>query len=324
MKSILHVIDTGGPGGAETVFAEIAVGLRERGYRSSAIVSREGWLAERLRTDRLNPHIVNGAGAFNLAYLRRLRALARAEEADVVIAHLLGSIVYCGLMTLGTRARLLGVFHGQADLSATDSMRWLKAQVVERRCQRVVAVSNGLKEEIGERLRLRAAQLTTVYNGIDVQAFAPQPDRSLRQALEIPDDAILIGALGNIRRAKGYEVLLGAAAKLRTSGQDFRFVIVGEPDKAGVLMRELEEMRASLGLIDSVSLLGFRSDTARILNNLDIFVLPSWTEGFSLACVEAMACGIPVVATRSGGPVELLEPDRAGILIEPGDLDSLA
>lgn len=324
MKSILHVIDTGGPGGAETVFAEIAIGLRDRGYRSGAIVSREGWLAERLRGSGLSPYVVSASGSFNVAYLRRLRAIAIAEQAEIVIAHLLGSVVYSALMSFGTRMQVLGVFHGPSDLPAGSSLNRLKAWIIDHRCKRAVAVSDALRNKLETELGLAPSGVMTIYNGIDVHRFAPQPERSLREELSIPEATILVGALGNIRAPKGYDVLLSAAAKLRESGRDFSFVIVGEPDRPGALMRELEDLRARLDLTDRVTFLGFRSDTAHVLNSLDLFVLPSRTEGFSLACVEAMACGLPIVATRSGGPVELLGPERAGVLVEPGDPDALA
>jgi glycosyltransferase involved in cell wall biosynthesis len=139
---------------------------------------------------------------------------------------------------------------------------------------------------------------------VDAEVFRPYQDRSLRSELALADDVILVGAIGNIRAPKAYDVLLRAARILLDRSQRFHFIIAG--DCANALGRELAELSRSLGIEQQVSFLGLRADVPRILRNLDAFV-SSRTEGFSIACIEAMACGIPVIATRSGGPEEILE-----------------
>ncbi len=138
----------------------------------------------------------------------------------------------------------------------------------------------------------------SIPNGVDTKIFRPERNRSIRAELGISDDTALIGAIGNIRKPKAYDVLLRAARALADGSRRFHLVIAG--DRANTLGRDLEVLKRNLGLDGQVTFLGLREDVPRVLNNLDVFVLSSHTEGFSIACIEAMACGIPVVATRSG------------------------
>lgn len=151
--------------------------------------------------------------------------------------------------------------------------------------------------------------------------FRPARDRSLRAELGLADHTVLIGAIGNVRKPKDYDVLLRAARTLIDRSQPFHIVIAG--DCANDLGRKLQQLATELGVERHVTFLGLRPDVSRILNNLDVFALSSLTEGFSIACVEAMACGVPVVSTRSGGPEQILEGE-AGVLVPTGDPESLA
>jgi glycosyltransferase involved in cell wall biosynthesis len=132
----------------------------------------------------------------------------------------------------------------------------------------------------------------------------------------------LLGAIGNVRASKGYHVLLQAFATVRATIPEARLVIAGQYH--GSLGDHLLELRARLGLDDAVTFLGFRDDVREILEAIDVFVLSSLDEGFSLATVQAMASAVPVVATRSGGPEEIIGDSKAAVLVEPGDATSLA
>ncbi len=321
MISVLHITDSGGPGGAETIFLQTAMGLDRCRYRSIAVVGYKGWLSEQLDRRALTPHVVPATGSFNVRYLFRLLRLARQHEIDVVVAHLYGSAVYASLVGMILSIPVVSVLHGQTDVADSDRFALLKSAIVRRASRKVVFVSERLRDHLAPRLRLPFSQCAVIPNGVDIEVFRPCPDRSLRAELALADDAILVGAIGNVRAPKAYDVLLRAAKMLVDRSRRFHFVIAGDCDNA--LGRELVELSRTLGIERHVTFLGLRSAIARILNNLDVFVLTSRTEGFSIACIEAMACGIPVVATRSGGPEEILEGE-AGLLVPVGDPDAIA
>jgi glycosyltransferase involved in cell wall biosynthesis len=321
MISVMHVIDTGGPGGAETVFLQIATDLDPARFQSVAVVGDHGWLPEQLEKRSLVPHILSAKGSFKAGYLLALRRLARRRKIDVIVAHLYGSAIYASLLGRLIGVPVVSVLHGQSDVAHSDRLAPLRSGIVRMGSRKVVFVSKHLKEHLAPRLRLAESQCAVIPNGVDVEVFRPSRDRSLRSELALADDVILVGAIGNIRAPKAYDVLLRAARILLDRSQRFHFIIAG--DCSNDLGRELVELSRSLGIQQRVIFLGLKADIVRILRNLDAFVLSSRTEGFSIACIEAMACGIPVIATRSGGPEEILE-GGAGILVRTDDAEAIA
>jgi glycosyltransferase involved in cell wall biosynthesis len=161
-----------------------------------------------------------------------------------------------------------------------------------------------------------------IPNGVDIDRFHPGNRRALRDEIGIPANSILVGAVGNIRRPKGYDILLHAAHALHARSSRYRFVVIGEC--SGSLHQDLLRLRSQLGLDRVFHFLGMREDVPTLLPSLDVFALSSHTEGFSIACVEAMACGVPVVATRCGGPDEIVEHESSGLLVPPNDPMALA
>jgi glycosyltransferase involved in cell wall biosynthesis len=318
---VLHVIDTAGPGGAETVFLQTATRLDPARFQPIAVIGGPGWLAEQLQESGLPPRIVPAKGSFNARYLSMLLRLARQHRTDVIVAHLYGSSVYASLAGTLLSIPVVSVLHGQIDVSDAERFSSLKAAIVRRASRKVIFVSERLQDALRPRIRLNAAQCAVIPNGIDTNVFRPGRDRSIRVELGVSDDTALIGAIGNVRKPKAYDVLLRAARALIDRSHRFRLVIAG--DCANDLGRQLEQLKRDLGMERHVTFLGLREDVSRLLNNLDVFVLSSNTEGFSIACIEAMACGIPVVATRSGGPEQILEGE-AGLLVPTSNPESLA
>ena len=321
MISILHVIDTGGPGGAETVFLHCATQLDRAKFSSTAVVGSDNWLASRVRESGLDPLIAPARGSFNVRYLRQLAAIAGRVKADLICAHLYGSAVYASLLGTARSIPVVSVFHGGADISAGDRFTSIKAAIVRNGSRKVVFVSESLREELKAPLKIPPARSVIIPNGVDTTAFRRGRDDSIRSALRLPPDAILVGAVGNVRPAKAYDNLMRAARALADRSDRFYFVVAGQHD--GPLADELMRLRSRLGLESRFFFVGLRSDIQTVLHNLDVFVLSSRSEGFSIACVEAMACEVPVVATRCGGPEEILGQD-CGVLVTPDNAGELA
>lgn len=321
MFSVLHIIDTAGPGGAETVFLQTATRLDPARFQPTAVIGGAGWLAKQLQESGLPPCIVPAKGSLNARYLSMLLRLARQHRSDVIVAHLYGSSVYGSLVGTLLSIPVVSVLHGQSDVPDAERFSSLKAAIIRKASRKVIFVSERLQDQLRPRLRLTAAQCAVIPNGIDTTVFRPVRDRSIRAELGVSDDTPLIGAIGNIRPPKAYDVLLRAARMLIDRSHHFRLVIAG--DCANALGGQLEQLKRDLGIERHVTFLGLRADVPRLLSNLDVFALSSHTEGFSIACIEAMACGVPVVATRSGGPEQILE-GGAGLLVPTSDPESLA
>jgi glycosyltransferase involved in cell wall biosynthesis len=160
----------------------------------------------------------------------------------------------------------------------------------------------------------------TVYNGVDIAIPDPSDQRRrIRASLGIPAETTVVIHVGRLSPEKGHSLLLDAVAGIASQGLDFRLLCAGD----GPLRPAIEKDCIRLGLEERVQFLGFRTDVSGLLAASDLLVLPSLSEAFPMVLLEAMACGLPVLASRVGGVPELVEDGREGWLVEPGDLAGL-
>lgn len=183
-----------------------------------------------------------------------------------------------------------------------------------------------IAREIHEELRAMGVpedRIWDIANGVDVERFAPTaPDErlALRRRLGLPDEGKLVVFVGRLTVAKALDVLLNAWAQRDASLADARLVLVGD----GELRDDLVHQAQRLGIAQSVVFTGGTHDPAAYLRACDAFVLSSRTEGMPVALLEAMACGLPCVATRVGGSAEVIEDGTSGRLVAPEDAGALA
>jgi len=319
---VLHLIDTGGPGGAETVFLELVTRLSGRRWTPVPVVPTEHWLSGALRSRGHDPTLLAGRRSFDHGFLWDLRSLVKREGVALIHAHLMSSGVYGTLAALGRGIPLICTFHGLPDVPDGGTLRWLKIKLLARSMNRIVFVSDSLRRGMAEEKGWTPRDSVVIPNGIDCQEFHVAPVPDLKSELGLDEGALLLGAVGNVRPSKRYDVLLQAFRKVVAVRPEVRLAIVGQAQ--GELYESMLALRSSLGLDDSVHFLGFREGVARAFQGLDLFVLSSSDEGFSLSTVQAMATGLPIVATRCGGPEEILEAGVEGVLVEKNRPDELA
>lgn len=303
--------------------ADLASGLDPSRFRSSAAVVDGGWLYDTLVARGVDTSITRmGRGGFDVGYMRRLATIARQQRASLIQSHLLTTNLYGGMV-----ARLLGIpaiaaFHGMVDIAPDDRLARVKLRLITSCVSRLVFVSRALRRHFQSVYAVPEHRTVVVPNGIDADYFRPAPNRKLRAELGFADDVVIVGAVGNIRQAKGYDDLLTVAAVLRDDHPAIRFVIAGDPNDP--IYARLIARRLELGLVDRVIFLGFRDQVAEFLNGIDLYISTSVSEGFSLTTVQAMACGRAVVATRSGGPDEIISNGTDGLLAAVGDPTAVA
>ncbi len=321
-KTILHVIDTTGPGGAETVFIELADRLRECGYRSIVVIRGPGWVHDELLRRGIQPHVLPAKGSFNFSFLWALVRLVRSERVDLIQSHLLGSNIYCAMVGMLTGRPVIATFHGRVDVDPNERLRWLKLQLMNSGVSQFVTVSKRLSEEIQREGLLDARKTTVIYNGIDIGHYGKERPRQLRARLGLPDDTVLIGSLGNVRPAKAYDVLIKAAPLVVQHFSSAHFVVAGDIKRS--LMEQLQPLIDQSGVASHIHFLGFSDDSAAFLSELDVFLLCSKSEGFSISTIEAMATRLPVVVTRCGGPEEIVEHELNALMVDSGDAAAIA
>jgi len=174
----------------------------------------------------------------------------------------------------------------------------------------VVANSSAAKGQL-EREGLAASRVCVIPNGVTVERFRSEPRvRPLRTILTV----------ANLRREKAHDVLFEAAARLSTSHPELSFEIAGDGPRAA----ELRALAERLGIGGRVRFLGHVEDVASLLARADLFVLPSTSEAFPNAAMEAMAAGLPVIASAVGGLLDLVDHGRTGLLVPPSDPAALA
>lgn len=320
---ILHTIDTTGPGGAETVFINLATAMRKQGHESIAVIRGKGWVYDQLIDRGFNPIIINMKGSFDLGYLKQLIGIIKTHSVDIVQSHLLGSNVYCSLAGLLTKVPVVSTFHGFVDVRSKERFKWLKFQLINKGSRRIVFVSKFLKDGFSQSSNLDLSKSVVIYNGIDSTLFQSETGSGyVRKKLKLSDSDIIVGSIGNIRPAKGYDILLDAASLIKRRHPNIKFVIIGQGGNR--LHEELLRKQRELGLNDTVFFEGFQSNISLYLKDFDVFLLSSSSEGFSISTIEAMAAKTPVVVTASGGPEEIIQNEVNGLVVDLNSPDAIA
>jgi glycosyltransferase involved in cell wall biosynthesis len=318
---VLQLIGDLDAGGAENVVVMLANGLARRGVQVTVCTRAGGNLAPRLEAVGLR--VLEKRGRLDPGYVWRLCELIRRLQIDVVHAHLFGNNLYGALAGLLTGRRVVLTSHGWDCLRSRK--RILAYRALSRLADAVVTVSAQLREDFGRRVGLGEGGVRLVPNGIDVSSLDRGEERpATRARLGVPDDAPLIGAVGNIKPVKGYDVLLRALPRVLESHREARLVIAGGVWGQERYAARLAELAASLGLRERVQFLGLRQDVPDLLRAMDLYVLPSRSEGTSIALLEAMAAGKPIVATRVGGTPRVVEDGVTARLVPPDDPEALA
>ena len=238
----------------------------------------------------------------------RLAKLFRALQADVVHIHNTKPLIYAGpAARLARVARVIYTRHGQRH-GATPRQNLL-FRLAARTAHRIVCVSDD-SARLSARDGLAHRRLVRIWNGIDVQRFAYLGPRS-------DGPAVMVGRLSP---EKNVQCLLRAAAILSQQRPGFRLRIAGD----GVCLPALRSLAHELKIQGQVTFLGNVNDVPSLLGEASVFVLPSLTEGISLTLLEAMARGLPVVATRVGGNPEVVADGQTGLLVRPDSPEQLA
>lgn len=218
--------------------------------------------------------------------------------------------------------RLAMSFHGFE--SYPPRMGRLRRRVYSealQRCDACWAVSRAAADMVCDLLDLNRSRFDVVTNGVDLDRFVPSDDpQGAKLSLGLPSDRPVILCVGNLKPIKGHETLLAAVERLAALGRAFSLVCVGRDYCDGRLHRRAAAISGKV----CVSFVGPQDDVAPWLSAADIYVQPSTWEGMSNSLLEAMACGLPIVATAAGGTTDVLDHGVTGLLAPPADAASLA
>ena len=316
---ILHLISSGGMYGAEAVILNLSQALIAAGD-ASEIALFENLPAPNHDLERaaaqqsLTTHRIPCSGQIDLSVGRRLRELVHATQADIIHAHGYKADIYAWSARRSSSPPLLSTCH-----TWYDNTRLLRAYgIADRYILRSFAAVVAVSKEVHDRLLhagVPPGRVSMIANGID-----PKPFQQDRPAEPDPTRPLTVGLVGRLSHEKGIDLFLQAAASVLKQLPQTRFIVFGEgPDRPA-----LEHLLHSLKLTDQVSLPGRRDDMPAVYASLDVLVSSSRQEGLPVSLLEAMASGLPILATAVGEVPSLIRHQQTGLLVAPNDVPSLS
>lgn len=343
---VMHVILNLETGGAQEVVRTLVQHMAEEDCESVVCTFRDGPVRHEIERLGVPVEVLNlprrslmNLPFFVLDMLRIRRVLLRLVDKyqiDVIQTHLLRILDFL-VLSLIWGSRLWGVvwtFHSVSWQPSNENVlrryHWLlkpKKQVYRflyRQALRwvgaYVAVSDQVRDALIAEVGVASDRIITIANGVDLGRYQQVVDRErLRRELGFGSQEKLLITVGRLRVEKGHRYLIDAAAEIARLHPKVHFLLAGD----GALRAELEAQVQAADLTQHVHFLGDRRDVPYLLAASDIFVLPSLWEGLSIALLEAMAVGLPIVASEVSGTVVAMVAGETGILVTPGDVGQL-
>lgn len=314
---IAHVVLSLQPGGLENGVVNVINGLEQNRFRSSVVCLKEaGAFADRISTAGTKVHVMGLKPGVDLRMPWRLASLFRRERIDIVHTRNAEAFFYgCVGARLGRVGRVVHSEHGR---TFNDHPRRFWAQrALSSWTDSIFTVSNRLRLDLSRYVGLAEDRVDVLHNGVDLSRFKKSERDKARREFGLDSTTQLIGSVGRLVTVKNYPLLLRVLSD--PTFANVHLVLIGDgPQRA-----ELEALASSPALIGRVRMLGHRDDVAELMPAFDIFVLPSISEGMSNTLLEAMACGVPPVASRVGGNSEIIVDGESGLLFESGDESGL-
>jgi N-acetyl-alpha-D-glucosaminyl L-malate synthase BshA len=320
-------------GGSGVVATELATSLAVRGHEVHVLSSDIPFrLRQEMRNVRVHRVDTPAYPLFRepqyvLSLSTSIVSVARAQQLDIVHAHYAVPHAACAYLARQILAasgaavpKIVTTLHGTditligSDPSYTETVAFCIEQ-----SDGVTAVSHSLRDDTYQHLRI-ASDITVIPNFLDCTQYAPRPDPTLRARLCPPDryDALLLH-VSNLRPVKRLDAVVDIFHRVRQQRR-VKLAIAGDgPERSRIV-----QQAAELGLSEHLEILGEQEDVRGLLSAADVFLLPSAQESFGLAALEAMACELPVVASRVGGLPEVIEHGVTGFLFPPDDTAAMA
>lgn len=304
-------------GGVELAVFLLASGLHEHGIDPVVILFHEGQLAEKLRMENVTVVVAHPTQPYSTLNVREVTRVIRSHGIHLLHTHGYKGTIWGGIAGASAKIPVIKTAHGRVERPASSGewpgwVRLLAFHQLDRAVTRatvrtIVAVSDDLASALPQRAKPEALR---IYNGVHPTGRSGSG--------KAPGPRFEIGIVGRVTAVKGHRILLAALHHLGC--RDIILHVFG----TGPLERECMKLTSELGLEGQVVFHGFCPDVQSRLGTLDALVMPSFSEGLPFALLEAMARGIPVIASAVGGIPEVIDDGVSGVLIPPGDVTRLA
>lgn len=315
-KIILHLdSELSWRGGQQQLFYLIN-GLRKRNFVNFLACPRASALLERAKEEGISVFPLSLKGEWDIFSSLKIRKLIKHFKVDILHCH--SSHAHAiGLMALLFIKDCRLIVSRRVDFPIRKNVL---SNYKYKNVDKFIAISDGIKNVLLQG-GVKENKITVVHDGIDIAHFQCQEQaRSLFNELGLQEGNPVVGNVAALAPHKHQQNLLAAAKIVVQSIPTAQFLIVGE----GELESELKELTKRLGIEKNVNFAGFRKDVPQLLTIFDVFVVSSYLEGLGSSTLEAMAAGLPVAATRTGGIPEIVQDGINGLLVPPRDSQSLA
>ena len=325
---ICHVIYRFDVGGMENGIVNLINHMPEDSVQHSIIaLTYKTDFSKRIKRNNVKIYELNKRTGNDFNAFYRLYKLLRLIKPDIVHSRNHPSTEVPFIAKL---ARVNACIHGEHgrdvhDLDGSNKKYRLLKKLINPFVNHYICVSQDLENWLTKQIGIPAQKISQIYNGVDSIKFSPAHNSPALRALSgFGDDDIIIGAVGRMEEVKGHIYLVKGYVKLLQEHPDFKgkikLVILGD----GTCKKECLDILSDAGHEENACLPGSVENVQELLPAIDIFVLPSLAEGISNTILEAMSCGLPVIATAVGGNTELLIDGHTGKLIPAKDIDAMA
>ncbi len=311
---ILHTEWSDGLGGQERRVLSEAAGLRDRGHYVAIACRRHARIRDEALNLGIDVHVLPFKKLYDIGSIMRLAGLLRKKRFDVVNTHS-GVDSWIG----GIAARLAGVPVLVRTRHLNIPLKRNLLNFIHYLPDVYIACGENMRKNLTENCGFPDKKVISIPTGVGPEFFRVTKNMSLRAKYGLDENSPVITNVGILRSVKGHEVTLQAVKAVAGFYPGAKFLLVGD----GPREEELKKMVSDLGISGHVIFTGFVDNIPEIYSISDIAVLSSWSEGFPQSIIQAMAAGVPVVATKVGGVPEAVIHGETGLLVDPGDYDAL-
>jgi glycosyltransferase involved in cell wall biosynthesis len=315
---ILHVTFDMTIGGAQQVIRQLVENMDKDQFEMdiACIDGRLGELGEILTEQGVRVALFKRQSGFDLILIRKMRRLIKTGRYQIIHCHQYTPYVYGVLSSLFTGTKVIFTEHGRFYPDYGTWKRKLINPIFSLFTSKITAISNATKDALVQYENFDRARIEVIYNGIADMSQIEVDEKELKEHFGIPKSAFLFGTISRLQPIKNQRMMISAFKQVHDQEGNTHLLIVGDGESRG----ELEEQVGDLGLDKLVTFTGFQKDPYRFHKVIDVFLLPSFSEGASMTLLEAMSFSTPCIVTDVGGNPELINDKENGFVVPSNDV----